>query len=138
MGKIKTKFLTFTHKKQKKSGAKSWKPETAPPPQTQNRTYAHNKCRKIRSWQSYRLSRPTTWECLDHDSTHQEKKKNPRFEMKSRVLTVKCRRWKRKEKKTRRRGWGRKKKIWFETWAFELKGFVGVCVWTVQVWSRIE
>jgi hypothetical protein len=31
--------------------------------------------------------------------------------MKSRVLTAKCRRWKRKEKKTRRRGWGRKKKI---------------------------
>jgi hypothetical protein len=42
---------------------------------------------------------------------HTKKKKNPRFEMKSRVLTAKCRRWKRKEKKTRRRGWGRKKKI---------------------------
>jgi hypothetical protein len=35
---------------------------------------------------------------------HTNKSKKPRFEMKSRVLTAKCWRWKRKEKKTRQRG----------------------------------
>jgi hypothetical protein len=46
---------------------------------------------------------------LDHASTHKEKQ-NPRFEMKSRVLTGKCRRWKRKEKKTEGGVGGRKRK----------------------------
>ena len=61
--------------------------------------------------------------------------------MKSRVLTRKCRRWKKKKRKRQDGGsWRKKKKMNWNIWAFELKVglFVCVCVWTMLLTLTIR